>query len=93
MNELLSDTRFWLVTLGAAIVGLMKYLLVGHTRRLDVLEAAAVRKHEFEQLRDDMERRHDENRETLAQIAEATTGTHARIDELYRDLIRDRNSR
>lgn len=41
-----------------------------------------------EGLREDVERRHDENREMLARIDASTTGTHKRIDQLYRDLGR-----
>lgn len=94
MNELLSDTRFWLVTLGTGIVALMRYLFVKHTtetkERLDKLEEAAVRRSEFEQLREDMNVRHEENRQKLDDIMETATGTHRRIDDLYRDLMREK---
>jgi hypothetical protein len=88
MNELLADTRFWLVSLGAALLALIRYLWKRQERRLDALEADAVRKDEIKQLRQDMQARHEENRETLARIDASTTGTHERIDALYRDLMR-----
>lgn len=87
MNDLLSDTRFWLITLGATIVGLVKYLLGGHARRLEKLESDAVRRQEFSQLRADMDSRHHENTEKLDSITEGITGTHRRIDDIYRDLM------
>jgi len=87
MNELLSDTRFWLITLGATIVALVKYLLAGHAKRLEKLESDAVRRQEFSQLRADMDSRHHENTSKLDSINEGITGTHRRIDDLYRDLM------
>lgn len=38
-------------------------------------------------LRSDMERRHEENRDTFEKIETGITGTHRRLDDLYRDLI------
>lgn len=88
MNELLSDVRFWFTAMGLGLLGFVKYLWNKQEKRLAALEATAVRKEDIQQLRDDMERRHDENRETLARIDASTTGTHKRIDQLYRDLNR-----
>jgi len=97
MNELLSDTRFWLITLGTGILLLVRYLFVKHTsetkERLDKLEADAVRRDEFDQLREDMNARHAENTKKLDDIMETATGTHRRIDDLYRDLMREKGSR
>jgi C4-dicarboxylate-specific signal transduction histidine kinase len=42
---------------------------------------------QLDDLRDDMERRHEENRETFDKIETATTGTHKLIVDLYRDLL------
>lgn len=39
------------------------------------------------EIREDMERRHEENRETFGKIETGITGTHRRLDDLYRDLI------
>jgi hypothetical protein len=47
----------------------------------------------IDDLRDDMERRHDENRETFDKIESATTGTHKLIVDLYRDLLNQRSGR
>lgn len=82
MNDLLSDTRFWLTTLGAGILALMRYLWKKQEKRLEQLEADAVRKGELEQLREDLDRRHAENRATLDRIETAVTGTHKRIDAI-----------
>lgn len=38
-------------------------------------------------LRDDMERRHTENRKSFDKIETGVTGTHQRLDSLYRDLL------
>jgi hypothetical protein len=76
VNELLSDTRFWLTTMGAAIVGLVRYLWRRQEKRLDAVEAEMVRRKEFDQLTD-----------KLDSIETGITGTHKRIDDLYRDLM------
>lgn len=47
----------------------------------------------LDELRDDMERRHEENRETFGKIESATTGTHKLILDLYRDLLNQRDGR
>jgi predicted AlkP superfamily phosphohydrolase/phosphomutase len=80
VNELLSDTRFWLTTMGAALVGLIRYLWKGQEKRLAAVEAEMVRRSEFEQLRDDISAK-------LDKIETGVTGTHRRMDDLYRDLI------
>lgn len=38
-------------------------------------------------LREDMERRHTENRKSFDKIETGVTGTHQRLDSLYRDLL------
>lgn len=48
---------------------------------------------DIEQLRDDSAQRHAENSERLEGIATTVTGTHRRIDDLYRDLMRERGGR
>jgi hypothetical protein len=87
MNELLNDTRFWLVTLGAAVVGFVRYLWNKQERRLEKLEADSVRRVEFDQFRADLREEHEENSERLDRIETGITGTHKRLDDLYRDLI------
>ena len=44
-------------------------------------------------LRRDMERRHEENREAYDKIETGITGTHQRLDALYRDLLNQRGGR
>ena len=36
---------------------------------------------------EDMDERHAENRETLGEIRDATNGIHQRIDSMYRDIL------
>lgn len=87
MNELIQDTRFWLTTLGAAVVGLIRYLWRKQEKRLDSLESDMVRRSEFEQLRTDMREEREENSSRLDRIETGVTGTHKRLDDLYRDLM------
>ena len=42
---------------------------------------------QLDELRDGIDQRHEENRETLAEIRESITGTHRRLDAF---LLRDR---
>lgn len=96
MNELLSDVRFWFTAMGLALVGLVKYLWNKQERRLAQLEADTVRRKEFDSLRSDMREEHAENSDRLdrieTEIRAGITGTHRRLDDLYRDLI-GRNER
>lgn len=91
MNELLSDVRFWFTAMGLALVGLVKYLWNKQEKRLAKLEADSVRRQEFDSLRSDMRDEHAENTERLDRIEEeirtGITGTHRRLDDLYRDLM------
>jgi hypothetical protein len=89
MNELLSDPKFTLAVVGA-LVGLLMWLGRGYTRRLEALEREAVRKMDLKELRDDLRREHAENSEKLESIETAVTGTHRRIDDLYRDLMKEK---
>lgn len=94
VNELLADTRFWLTTLGAALLMLIRHLWKKQEKRLEDLEAIAVRKDELQKLREDMNQRHQENRnerdrlhkenrEALTEIRDSITGTHRRLDEFF----------
>lgn len=80
MNELLQDTRFWLVTLGSGVVGLIRYLWKRQEKRLDAVEREMVRRAEFDRLQEDISSK-------LDSIEAGITGTHKRIDDLYRDII------
>jgi len=92
MNDWPSDLKtfvLWLVT------GAMSFITwLGHRqlKRLDLLEANYVSKSDFEkrlkEMSVDRERMHAENQRKLDSIEEGVTGTHKRMDDLYRDLIR-----
>ena len=41
----------------------------------------------IDELREDIDSRHAENRETLGEIRDTVTGVHERMDTLYRDLL------
>lgn len=90
MNDLLNDPKSIIGYLFGACMGLVMLIWRRHEadtkERLVRLEATAVRKDELAQLRADMDRRHTENSTKLDNINEGVTGTHRRIDELYRDI-------
>lgn len=86
MNDFFSDPKSVLIAIVSILGGLVTFLFKRELRRIDKALAESVRRHEFTQLRGDMDRRHAENIERLDRIDDATTGTHKRIDELYRDL-------
>lgn len=77
MNELLSDVRFWLTTMGLGLVGLVKYLWGEQKKRLDKLEADVVRRAEFDQLREDFQTKHEENGGKLDTIVGLIERNHA----------------
>lgn len=87
MNDLLADARFWIVTLGLAVVTFVKYLWSRQEKRLDGMEADMVRRKEFDQFRVDQKEEHQENIGRLDDIKKEITGTNKRLDDLYRDLI------
>lgn len=97
--ELLRSIVGWLF---GALMGLVLFTWKKQTKdtetRLALIEANAAKKHEFEQLREDMQAEHAENVRRLEKIAEkidtGITGTHQRIDSLFDRLAdRDRNAR
>lgn len=75
----------------AALVALGVYLVKREVKRIDEGLAHAVKRSELEQLRADMRREHQENLGRLDRIESAIdtgiTGTHRRIDDLYKELI------
>lgn len=87
MNDLFADWKNIAIAALGGLVSLGAWIFKGHVRRLEQLEAAAARKQEIEQLREDMDRRHDQNITTLGEIKDAVTGTHQRIDDLYTQLL------
>jgi hypothetical protein len=91
MNELLADTKTVLLWLFGAIGSLLGVLgliamsiLKGYAKRISTLEAEAVRRVEFNQLREDFQSKHDENGGKLDEIkkliernhTDATDGRH-----------------
>ncbi|HEY6927443.1 MAG TPA: hypothetical protein VI653_28470 [Steroidobacteraceae bacterium] len=89
MNELLSDPKFSLFVV-SALGALLMWLGKGYTRRLEALEREAVRKKDLKELREDLRSEHKQNTEKLDSIESAVTGTHRRIDDLYRDLMKQK---
>lgn len=85
MDDLLQDPKahsiFW-----GAVLAVLGFFGRREVNRIDRAIADSVRKQELSQLRLDMDQRHRENVERLDRIEAATTGTHSRIDDLYRDL-------
>lgn len=81
-----------IVTMGGVVAGIMDRIMRGkyltreeHERickdRNDRIEKT------IDSMREDMNQRHKENRDTLNQINVTVTGVHERMDTLYRDLI------
>lgn len=87
MNALLSDPFKLVVIALGAVMTLLGWFMRREMSRFDKALDDMVRKDELEKLRDDMDRRHQEHLGRLDKIDSATTGTHQRIDQLYRDLI------
>lgn len=87
MNDFFSDPKSAALGLLGTLVGVITWLGKREIRRIDKALDESVRRHEFEQLRKDMDSRHGENIARLDRIDTATTGTHKRIDDLYCDLM------
>jgi Ser/Thr protein kinase RdoA (MazF antagonist) len=79
MNDVFTDWKNAAITLLGALVAVLSFIGRGALKRLEWLEKNAATKADTNQ-------RHQENLERLDRIETATTGTHKRIDELYRDL-------
>lgn len=86
MNDLLTNPTLHSIIVGA-IVSLGVWFVKREITRIDKQLANTVRRDELQQIRRDMDRRHEENLERLDRIDTATTGTHKRIDQLYDKLI------
>ena len=84
MNDLLNDPKALVGYLLTALMGLVMYIWRKNDQetrdRITNLEKNAVTK-------TDMDKRHAENIGRLDRIETAVTGTHRRIDDLYRDLM------
>jgi predicted AAA+ superfamily ATPase len=79
------------------LMGIVNWTIKKHVKRLETLETEAARHTDIQKLRDDMDDRHEERKEALERVREDLTAvldriengiarTHARIDELYRDM-------
>lgn len=86
MNEFFTDPKNITMAVLAIFGGIVSWFFKREVRRIDEALAESVRRPELEQLRKDMDSRHGENIDRLDRIETTTTGTHKRIDDLYRDL-------
>ena len=90
MNEWINDPKLHSIFV-ATLVSLGVFLVKREVKRIDEGLANAVKRSELEQLRADMRREHQENIGRLDRIETAIdtgiTGTHRRIDDLYKELI------
>lgn len=86
MNDLLNDPKLHSVGM-VILMGIAGFFGRRELKRLDESIKDSVKRQEFDQLRKDMDTRHQENIGRLDQIGETAIQTHRRIDDLYRDLI------
>lgn len=86
MDALLNDPKLH-SGLVAVLVAAGIWFVKREVARIDKALAGAVRRDELKQLRQDMDRRHEENSGRLERIETGVTGTHQRIDQLYCDLM------
>ena len=83
MNELFPDVRAIALWLLGAIVTILGFFGRRHLKEYDEFKKGAISRVE-------VERMHQENGSKLDAIGETATATHARIDQLYRDLLNRR---
>lgn len=86
MNDLLTDPKAWFLGLFAILGAIVAWFFQRELARIDKAIADSVKRDEFNQLRRDMDGRHQENKGTLGEIKEGIAGTHSRIDALYQKL-------
>lgn len=84
MTELFGKLGLWVC---AAFTGVLAWMWRTNESRLRDLEINAVRKGDLDKLRVEFALRHEENSNKLNNIESGVTGTHRRIDDLYRDLM------
>lgn len=96
MNELLTDPRFalGLVTLLWGLTAVLARGYVTRLERLEALERDSAKKSDLTDLREDLQRDHSQNTKNLEDIrnaiTEGLTRTHERIDDIYRDLLKEK---
>lgn len=92
MNDLLSDMRFWIVTIGGGVVAgcwrIVSYAWTKHESRIDNIEADMVRRKEFDQLRADFQLKHEENTERLDM---GFTRIESLIERNHQDAVEGRH--
>jgi uncharacterized membrane-anchored protein YjiN (DUF445 family) len=97
MNDLLTDPKSWVIGILGILGTIVTWLFKRELSRIDKAMEESVRRDELTQLRADIDRRHqesahrqdkrhEENTDRLDRIETGVTGTHQRIDQLYRDL-------
>jgi hypothetical protein len=90
MDEWINDPKLH-SALVAILVAAGGWFVRREVKRIDEGLADAVKRSEFEQMRADLRQEHRENTGRLERIEKAIdngiTGTHRRIDDLYKELI------
>lgn len=90
MDEWINDPKLH-SGLMAVLAAIGVWFVKREVKRIDDGLADAVKRSEFEKLRTDMREEHQENIGRLERIEKAIdsgiTGTHRRIDDLYKELI------
>lgn len=85
MNDVLEKAIGALLALLMAILGL---LYRGTIKRLEVLEAEAVRTKELEASKAQQAQQHIDNCARLDRIDTSISGIHRRVDDLFRELVK-----
>lgn len=87
-----------IVTMGGVVAGIMDRIMRGKYLTREEHERICQERNNrvqrsLDELREGMNERHTENRETLGEIRDTVTGMHERMDTLYRDLIQRAGAR
>lgn len=79
MNDLLTDPKAWVIGLLALLGGVVAWFFQRELARIDKALAESVRRDEFNLLRSDMDRRHNENLTKLDDIGEVLTEIRTKV--------------
>lgn len=90
MDDLVNDPKVHSV-LVAVLVAAGGWFVRREVKRIDEALAEAVKRNELDQLRQESDARHRENKSTMGEIKQTVSETHRRIDQLYRDLFPGRH--
>lgn len=85
MNDVLEKAIGGLLLLLMTILGL---LYRGTIKRLDILEAEAVRTKELDSREQQRMQQHIDNCARLDRIDSSISGIHKRVDDLFRELVK-----